>query len=200
MAIIIYIGATAYPEKALDVSRLKAFIQELLRTQYCVFPFVIFVGEAHNEVDPGKNYSRNFIVPNSPDSMLSVMHSLVEGKIDASKLPHVWSYGNKEQVFEEAFDRIPFGEHDCCVCLSANQSLLPDWDGVVIYALTRPFPMLFIHPIGAEYVPLFQEPHAHYFCLFSSVGALLEAEDDPLMQILISYFGPDVIVSNNVDV
>lgn len=199
MAILSYLIATSPLQQAVEKQRLEAFIWELFRHQLLTFPSAIFVGEARHEVDPSEyDYCWEYIVPNGPDSMLNVMETLVEEEKTSSPQPYVWYVGSDEQAFKQAFDRIPFGEQDCCLCFTANQEQLAGWQGAVIYVLTHPFPMEFMDPIHPEYRSLLEQPLAHYFSLYNPRGLWLERNTNPLEALLEAYFGSDLILAQSV--
>lgn len=196
MAILSYMIAASPLQKAVDKQQLEAFIWELFHQQLLTFPFAIFVGEARNDVDPmNDNYCWEYIVPNGPDSMLNVMETLLlEKKKTLVPQPYVWYIGSNEQTFKQVFDRVPFGEQDCCLCFTANQERLPGREGAVIYVLTHPFPMEFMDPIHPEYRSLLEQPLAHYFSLYNPRGLWIESNANPLEALLKAYFGSDLIL------
>src|SRR6266849_1945338 len=74
MAIASYTLAASSLPPAFEKQRLQSFIETLLQEHYVTLPAAVFVGEARNQTDPTTSHHWKYIVPNSPDSMLSVMN------------------------------------------------------------------------------------------------------------------------------
>jgi hypothetical protein len=202
MAILSYLVAASSLRKSVDKQKLKAFIWDLFHGRFLTFPSAIFVGEARNDVDPTENsYCWEYIIPNGPDGMLDVMETLIESNRAIPVPPHARYYGNDEKAFKRVFDSISFGEQNCCLCFTANQERLSGWKGAVIYALTHPSPMTFMHPIHSEYRPLIDQPLQHYFSLYSPRGLSIKGDDEEgvLKSVLKSYFGPDLILAQSTE-
>lgn len=199
MAILSYVIAASPWQKAVDRQKLETVIWELLNKQLLAFPAAIFIGEAHNNIDPGdKDLCWKYIIPNRPDQMLQVMKDLLKEDTALAAPPYTWYYGDDKDAFKRMFDNAPFGQQDCCLCFAANQTQLAGWDGAVIYILTHHFPMEFMDPIYSEYKQLLNQPLAHYLSLYCSRGLWMEKDSHPLESVLKSYFGPDMILVQSV--
>jgi hypothetical protein len=130
---------------------------------------------------------------------------------DVEAVATLWYDGDNEATFCEALHRVPFGEKDICVCFDlvpksiSNQSPYSrSGDGVVVYALARPFPVQYearSRRVAAEAVRkhLFQRDLAHYVVFYTSVGSHIPDVKPRLQSLLARYFGADLLLEEVVE-
>jgi hypothetical protein len=195
MAVFCHLVGASNAGKRLDFATFEAFVLELLRERLVALPAAIFVGEACQNPDSyywSVDAAYDYILPDSPGSMVE----LLEEYDDISSVKTLCYDGDDETTFREALRRAPFGEKDICVCfdLPIEGASSRCGEGVVIYALVRPFALHYEAKKSS-----FQRTLEQFVVFFTSVGRDLLYVKPVLMQVLERYFGAEPLLEEAMD-
>jgi hypothetical protein len=171
---------------------------DLLHEQLVSLPAAIFVGTAHENPD-GYYWSTDAaytsILPNSPGSMIE----LLEEYAGASSVETLWYDGDDEATLREALACLPFGEKDICICFdlvleNGERGRSRYGEGVVLYALARPFPVHY-----EAHKSSFQHDLAHFVVFYTSLGRNLQSVKPALQPLLERCFGTQLLLEESTD-
>ncbi len=198
MAVFCHLVGASASGKQLEFAAFEAFVLDLLHDQRVSLPAAIFVGTARENPD-GYYWSTDSaytsILPNSPGSMIE----LLEEYEDASAVETLWYDGNDEATLREALARVPFGKKDICICFdlvleSGERGRSRYGEGVVLYALARPFPIRYEARKSS-----FQRDLAHFVVFYTSLGRNLQSVKPVLQRLLERYFGTQSLLEESTD-
>ena len=198
MAVFCHLVGASASRQQLNFVEVQEFIFDLLHEKLISLPAAIFMGNTCENPD-GYYWSTDSaytsILPNSPGSMIE----LLEEYEDISSVETLWYDGNDEATLKEALALVPFGQKDICICFdlvleSGERGSSRYGEGVVIYALTRPFP---VHYEALK--SSFQHELTHFVVFYTSLGRNILSVKPALKTILERYFGEQLLLEESLD-